>query len=570
MNAEASDFSIPLSMINAFVYCPRRFYYEFVEGSMVYNEHVEEGRLRHKRIDDEEGKTSKKEGDSIHTRSVFLSSGKYGINGKIDLLEEKGGIIYPVEYKKRKTPKDNDNKPFVWLNDQVQLCCQALLLEDNGFLPMTHGFLYYIGSKKRVQVNFTEELLKTTVETIEAAIELAMNGHIPSPLVDDPRCIPCSLVPICMPFETVALKDSQGTSSIRRIIPECHDGTTVYVQTQGSSVQKKGGVIVIKSPGGDILEEIPLIHIQQMVIIGYVSVSTQTLDAFFSSDIPISYVSTQGRFKGIATGIPSKNSILRMAQYRYAHNREGCLSVAKGIVYAKTHNMRVMLMRVARGDSGEVIPSSNSRTTAKAADCLKGLMDKVNNADSLGTLLGLEGLASKEYFAVFQEMIRSDTNEEFIFNFEGRNRRPPLDPVNALLSFAYSLLSKDCFSACLTVGFDPFIGFYHQSKYGRPSLALDLMEEFRPIIGDSIVLTLINNRMVGTDDFIKVTGGACYLNEKGRKKFFEVYENRKQTLVTHPVFNYKISYSRVIEMQARLFARVVTGEIPEYVGFKVR
>lgn len=149
---------IPLSMLNAFVYCQRRFYYEFVEGSMIYNEDVEEGRRKHERLDNEEGKLPKREGDYIHTRSVFLSSHRYGITGKIDLLEEKEGIFYPVEYKKRKAPKDDNDKPFVYLNDQIQLCSQALLLEDNGFSQIPQGFLYYIGSKKRVKVDFTEEL----------------------------------------------------------------------------------------------------------------------------------------------------------------------------------------------------------------------------------------------------------------------------------------------------------------------------------------------------------------------------------------------------------------------------
>lgn len=561
---------IPLSMLNAFVYCQRRFFYEYLEGSMIYNADVEEGRIKHEKLDDAEGKTSKKKNDSIHTRSLYLSSDRYGITGKIDLFEEKEGIAYPVEYKKRKAPKDTNDKPFVWLNDQIQLCSQALLLEDNGFPSITHGFLYYIGSKKRVKVDFIEDLRKKTVEAIESAKRLTKDGQIPQPLADDPRCVPCSLLPICMPSETIALKDPADKVLIRKIIPESHDGMTLYIQTQGAMVQKKGGAIIVKASDGSIIEEIPIIHIQQIVIFGHAQVSTQAMDVLFSADIPICYLSTHGRFKGIATGIPSKNSILRMAQYRHAHNIERCLSVAKAIVHIKIHNKRVMLMRASREQKDAESNSAVYQETSQAAENLNRLFDKVKNAENLESLLGLEGLASKEYFSVFQSMIKPDDSGLFTFNFDGRNRRPPLDPANTLLSLAYTLLAKDCFSACLTVGFDPFIGFFHQSKYGRPALALDLMEEFRPIIGDSIVLTLINNSMVNPEDFIKMPGGGCYLNEKGRKKFFEAYENRKKTLITHPVFDYKISYSRVIEMQARFLARVVTGEIPEYVGFKVR
>ena len=155
------------------------------------------------------------------------------------------------------------------------------------------------------------------------------------------------------------------------------------------------------------------------------------------------------------------------------------------------------------------------------------------------------------------------------FDFRSRNRRPPRDPVNALLSFAYAILAKDAFSALLTVGFDPYLGFYHGGKHGRPSLALDLMEEFRAVIADSVVLTLINNGMLSAADFI-AWNGACQLTDAGRRTFFETYERRKSTIVTHPLFGYKMSYGRMLEVQARLLAAYIRGDVPAYQGFTVR
>jgi len=196
------------------------------------------------------------------------------------------------------------------------------------------------------------------------------------------------------------------------------------------------------------------------------------------------------------------------------------------------------------------------------------MLGRCAKAPDPGVLLGLEGQSAAVYFANFGRMLKAKAPGA-TFDFTTRNRRPPRDPVNSLLSFAYALLVKDCFSAVCTVGFDPYQGFYHTGRHGRPSLALDLMEEFRPVIADSVVLNLINNGMLSDGDFL-TWRDACYLTDNGRKTFFEAYEQRKSTEVTHPVFGYKMSYGRMLEVQARMLAAHVRGDIPRYVGFTVR
>ena len=208
--------------------------------------------------------------------------------------------------------------------------------------------------------------------------------------------------------------------------------------------------------------------------------------------------------------------------------------------------------------------AATSRRRARWPRCRRGW----RSAPDPGVLLGLEGQAASLYFANFGRMLKAKAPGG-AFDFTARNRRPPRDPVNALLSFAYALLAKDCFSAACTVGFDPYQGFYHVGRHGRPSLALDLMEEFRAVIADSVVLSLINNGIVVESDFL-IWREACQLTDAGRAGFFKAYEQRKATEVTHPVFGYRMSYGRMVEVQARMLAAFVRGELPRYVGFTVR
>ncbi len=203
-----------------------------------------------------------------------------------------------------------------------------------------------------------------------------------------------------------------------------------------------------------------------------------------------------------------------------------------------------------------------------AARDMADLLPRIDKATQVATLLGLEGQAAALYFGVFDRMLKG-RGPGRPFDFRSRNRRPPRDPVNALLSFSYALLCKDCFSAACIVGLDPYCGFYHVGRHGRPSLALDLMEEFRAIIADSVVLSLINNGSLAPNDFL-TWGNACHLTDTGRRTFLDAYERRKATEVTHPTFGYTMSYGRMLEVQARMLAAHLRGDIPRYIGFTVR
>jgi len=280
------------------------------------------------------------------------------------------------------------------------------------------------------------------------------------------------------------------------------------------------------------------------------------LRELMARDIPVSYFSYGGWFSGMAHGLPSQHVELRRRQVVVAS--QGGLDIARRIVAAKILNSRTLLRRNARTKPTEAIDRLKTASTSALA------------ADSVATLLGVEGAAARTYFSSFAGMIRPELRLPGAgFDFEHRNRRPPLDAVNCLLSYGYGLLVKDLTATTFAIGFDPYIGFYHRPKYGRPALALDLAEEFRPLIVESTVLTLINNGEVGEADFTVRAAGVS-LTQSGRKAFLQAYERRMGTEVTHPTFGYRITYRRVIEVQARLLGAVLLDEIPHYTAFQTR
>jgi CRISPR-associated protein Cas1 len=595
-NAALPDY-LPARMLNEFVYCPRLFYYEWVEGVFVHNRETTEGALRHAKIDAKQdalplADALKESGETLHSRSVELSSDKYGLIAKCDLVETSGEGVTPVDYKRGK-PRENDKGEIeAWDADAVQLCVQALVLRENGY-DCHEGVIYYAMSKQRVRVPINDTLVAQTLTAIEKARETAESPNIPPPLVDSPKCPRCSLVGICLPDETIALEaefniprrtqrtlfdvrkeptssiyEGEPKEEIRRLTPARDDLKPLYLNTQGLYVGKSANVIKVKEKE-KVVQEVRMHDICQLNVMGNIQLSTQVVQSLCENEIPIAYFSMGGWFYGITNGMGPKNVYLRKEQFRLADSPSFRLRVSRAITAGKIKNQRTMLQR------------NHVEPPREALNMMKCMQEQAEAASSLESLLGIEGNAAKYYFEHFAGMIKSDPdpfagNEpaakaepEFTFDFEHRNRRPPRDPVNALLSLAYSLLAKDFTIVCQMVGFDPFLGFYHQPRFGRAPLALDLMEPFRPLIADSAVLSAINTRMVTPNSFVRV-GPSVALTPDGRKAFFRAYEQRMDSLVTHPLFGYRLNYRRLLEVQTRLLARVLMGELDNYPVFTTR
>lgn len=614
---------LPARMLNEFVYCPRLFYYEWVDGVFVDNRETVEGSLRHSKLDGKQDAlpaADAAEGDVIHSRSVTLSSDDLQLIAKMDLVEGEAGLVSPVDYK-RGNPRANqrDGTLAAWDTDRVQLAVQALVLRENGY-RCEEGVIYYVATKQRVRVPIDEALAAETIDALAQARRTAESGRMPPPLVDSPKCPRCSLVGVCLPDETRAAAGAAGAENngagrgrqqtlfdvgempqavvgvgavneeVRRLVPARDDLRPLYLNTQGLRVGKSGGVLKVHEKD-KLVQEVRLGEICQLNLFGNIQMTTQAVQSLCEAEVPVAYFSMGGWFYGVTHGLGVKNIYLRREQFRLADVPGFCLRLARALVAGKIRNQRTMLQR------------NHIEPPPAALAQMKCMADDAERAVAIDQLLGIEGNAARVYFANFAGMIKLQADEldklddgpgepetggagaagdtaarpvgrnghasPFKFDFTRRNRRPPRDAVNALLSLAYSVLAKDLTVISHTVGFDPFLGYYHQPRFGRAALALDLMEPFRPLIADSAVLSAINTRMVTPRDFIQV-GPAVALKPEGRKSFFRAYEQRMDTLVTHPLFGYRVNYRRILEIQARLLERVLRGELNTYPVFTTR
>ncbi len=324
-------------------------------------------------------------------------------------------------------------------------------------------------------------------------------------------------------------------------------------------------------------ERIPLIKIDEVAVLGEITLTASAIHLLLEQHIEITFLGYYGQFKGCLSPPFSKNALLRLAQYRAHDNMTKRCTLARQFIIGKLSNQRIRLQRQQRDHAAidtnrsiEHIAGLLRQLTALSLDAVvttSPLMSGDNRVEGtpLATFLGIEGAGSAAYFQCFGNFLA----DQQLWPFLGRVQRPPTDAVNSLLSFGYSLLTKQVANAIQLVGFDHFVGYLHSSVYGRPALALDIMEEFRPLIVDSVVLTILNNRMLTPDDFV-VELGAYRLKQERHKILFTKFEERLNEEILHPIFGYKVTYRRCIELQARLLAKYLMGEIDEYPPFIVR
>jgi CRISPR-associated protein Cas1 len=355
--------------------------------------------------------------------------------------------------------------------------------------------------------------------------------------------------------------------------------TTLYITEPYCVVKKDGDTLVIQVPADEQAGKparkvvTPLVKVDEVVVLGESTFTPQALAALLDQKAVISFLTAFGQFRGRVVPGETRNSLLRLAQARAHDDPRRMFALAKQFVRGKVHNARTLLLRTNRRvEGGEVAAAAESlREIGKQVEGLESdgapppEPDKPQAGTAWGSLQGLEGAAAARYFSVFGHLLRADTG----LSFDTRSRRPPRDPVNALLSYGYTLLLHQAIAALQVAGLDPYIGFLHSTQYSKPALALDLMEEFRAPVVDSVVLTLVNNRILQADDFVEEFG-AWRLKDGARRTFLQKFEERLNATIQHPEFSYPLSYRRCIEVQARLLTRVLLGELQEYPPFKVR
>lgn len=329
---------------------------------------------------------------------------------------------------------------------------------------------------------------------------------------------------------------------------------TLYLSEQQSIVKKRDGYLIVQYADKRKVE-VPLIKVTQVVVSGDVTLTTPALHTLLEMGIEVCFLSMFGHFRGRLSPPTAKNALIRREQHRVHRDQQKALQVAQACVHGKLENMRAMLLRANR--------SLQNDEVGEAASSIRHMVQQVIQTTTTGSLLGVEGNGSASYFRVFPKLLRDS------YDFTHRRRRPPTDPVNALLSLSYTLLLHQVSAAIQIVGFDPYLGFLHKIRHGRPALALDMMEEFRPIIADSVVLNVLNHRILTIRDFQDELG-VVHLKPEARKTFYAKFEERLQEEIQHPYFGYRVSYRRCIELQARLLAKWLTDEVPHYKPFSVR
>jgi CRISPR-associated protein Cas1 len=334
---------------------------------------------------------------------------------------------------------------------------------------------------------------------------------------------------------------------------------TLFVTTQGAYLSKEGEAVSVRVDG-QVQLRVPLHHLGGIVCFGRVSCSPALMAMCAQAGIAISFLTEQGRFLARVQGFTPGNVLLRREQYRRADDLAAALAIARNVVLAKIANCRSVLLRAVRD-----YPQAPGRAKLEeAANRLAREVERSERAEDLDVLRGIEGDSANMYFGVFNHLITQPTDG---FLMQGRTRRPPLDPVNALLSFLYAMLAHDARAACEAAGLDAAVGFLHRDRPGRPGLALDLMEEFRPYLADRLALSLINRQQVRPAGFVTAESGAVKMDDETRKAVIVAYQKRKQDVVTHPFLEEKTTIGLLIHLQARLLARHLRGDLDAYAPF---
>ncbi len=565
----------PARHVAEYAYCPRLFYLMEVEGIYYPSADTEKGKAVHKRVDKPSAagnghaitaNDETSDADALppdpdkpkSVRSLALTSQTLGLTATLDLAEINGSVAIPVEYRKGRPQytslpqppddpgeSDSDSAPppaSPWPTDRVQAGLQAILLEEAGY-QVPSVTLYYAAERRRIELPVLDDLRQEALATLQAARACA-DGPRPAPLVNDAKCPRCSLQPFCLPDE-VNFERTNAVSP-RKLWPPRDDAIHLVAQRDGVHIGVRGMSLRVTDKDGKLAREIPLANLESLGVLGGVQVSTQALTALAGQNIPVAFLSSAGRLITMTDPMNPVSALIRQAQVQTFANPVTALELSRALVAAKIGNQRTILMR------------NRKDLEPRAADDMRNLAESVATCASAESLLGLEGQAAAIYFANLGAIFSPPFSE--LFQANGRQRRPPPDPINAVLSWGYTMLVHECISALRLAGLEPMIGAFHKPRPGKPALALDLMEPFRPLIADSIAISTFNRGELTEGHFLQTAAG-CSLTDAGRGAFFGAWGRRMDTEVTHPVFEYRLSYRRMMMLHARMISAWLVGDI---------
>ncbi|WP_244893353.1 type I-MYXAN CRISPR-associated endonuclease Cas4/Cas1 [Ferroacidibacillus organovorans] len=540
------DSTEPLTRVmalHALEYCERLFYLEEVEEIRIADQAVYDGRRLHEEIP-----------EYVEMASFTLQSDALGIKGKVDVVRAMGGDWIPFEYKKGRANLTREGKVRPWPSDELQVAAYTLLLEEHFDRQISEARVYYAQDHRTANVMINDALRNRVHAAVGRASHLRSSAERPPISTNERLCSRCSLAPVCLPEEERLIQS--GKKEIPRYFPPDREGDILHVSTHGSTIRRSGDSLLIENRDGD-KTNVAIHSIQSIAVHGHVQVTTQAIHRCLSEGISIHYLTGGGAYLGtvgnLAGGVQR-----RLRQYSALVNGDFCLHLAKILTKAKIDSQLRYILRLTREQDRDALQDQIGQMRQAAR--------KSSAAKDLNELRGWEGVTGKAYFSSLGHLTRNDG----VLSINGRNRRPPLDPANAILSFLYSLLYKDCLQAIIVVGLDPCLGFYHQPRSSAYPLALDLMELFRVSLVDMVVLGSLHRQQWDVSADFEFAGKQCWLSSFGRKKAIGLYERRKQDTWKHPVIGYSLSYDRAIELEVRLLEKEWAGAVGLFAQSRIR
>ena len=531
--------TIRVSALHALAYCPRLYYLEEVEELYAQDAAVFAGRRLHAELE-------KKEEEDWE--DLFLTSEELGLRGRVDALRTRDGLTIPYEHKRGRCHRDKNKQPQAWESDLLQILAYCYLIESALGIKVTEGRIRYHADNVLVHVPFDDEGKKIVSKAIARARQIRTLIQRPPVTENERLCTRCSLSPVCLP-EEARLFHNQEYEPLR-LFPQDDEREILHILEPGTKVGRTGEQIKITRKDRPI-EKIPAQQIGQIVLHSFSQISTQALHFCTYRKIGIHFVSGGGRYIGSFDN--RQGSIQRRIRQYEALNDSGfCLSLAKKLVNCRGQGQRKFLMR---SRTSRKIKSARLEQNIRQ---MQAIIKQIPRIASIESLLGIEGKIAALYFGALSCILSPDIPHQM--RFSDRNRRPPKDRFNTLLSFGYSLLIKDVMNAILSVGLEPALGFYHQPRSQAAPLALDLMEIFRVPLVDMPVVASINRQQWDVSEDFEIRGEQVWLNETGRRKFVALYEQRKQETWKHPVTKYSLTYRRLLELEVRLLEKEWMGE----------
>lgn len=548
--SDAIDSLIRVMALHALAYCPRLFYLEEVEEIRLADDRVYAGRTLHeelKQAEEEQGEWT----------SLELCSNSLGLVGKADALRRRDGSIIPYEHKRGRAARAG-KQAAAWPSDALQVSAYGMLLEEHLGRPVPEGRIRYHADKVTVRVPLDQAARQAVLDAIAQARRLRDSPQRPPVAANDRLCLRCSLAPVCLPEEERLVTHTRWEPV--RMFPADREAKTLHVVRPGARVGRSGDQLRVEDPDGQS-KVIPAHDVGAVVLHGFAQMTTQALHFCARQEIAVHWVSSGGtHVAGLATGAGQVQRRLR--QFHALSQPENCLDLARQLTLAKIESTLRYVLRATRDTDRQ------ASGVASAVATMKNSLHAIPRAMGAGEVRGHEGMAARAYFDVLPRLLRAEVPAEMFP--DGRNRRPPRDRFNALLSFGYSLLYQNVLQAILAVGLEPALGFFHTPRSAAQPLVLDLMELFRLAVWDIPLIGSVNRLQWDVRDDFEVTAGRVWLSAQGRKKAIELFENRLTDTWRHPVLEYSLSYARLIELETRLLEKEWTGQPGLFARMRLR